>query len=97
MIDRSTDRRSAPSRLLHTSRGTHHVAVSRAPPEPASPDCCLITPPTRPPTYNQAIAADPRNPLAKFERAAVLMAEERHREALAELAALKVGAWGCAE
>lgn len=37
----------------------------------------------------QAIAADPRNPLAKFERAAVLMAEERYRDALAELHALK--------
>jgi anaphase-promoting complex subunit 3 len=45
----------------------------------------------------QAIAADPRNPLAKFERAAVLMAEDRCRDALAELHALKVlgfAGWG---
>ena len=38
---------------------------------------------------NGAIAADPRNPLARFERAAVLLAEERYRDALAELLALK--------
>ena len=39
----------------------------------------------------EAIEADPRNPLAKFERASVLLSEERYREALAELSALKVG------
>lgn len=37
----------------------------------------------------QAIAADPRNPLAKFERAAVLMAEDRWHDALAELRVLR--------
>ena len=42
----------------------------------------------------EAIEADPRNPLAKFERASVLLSEERYRDALAELAALKAGA-GC--
>eukprot|EP00887_Chlorella_sp_A99_P004840 scaffold4.g4840.t1 len=36
-----------------------------------------------------AAAADPRNPLAKFERALVLLAEERYRDALGELHALK--------
>jgi hypothetical protein len=38
----------------------------------------------------EAIDADPRNPLAKFERASVLLSEERYRDALAELHALKV-------
>lgn len=37
----------------------------------------------------QAISSDPRNPLAKFERATVLMAEDRYRDALQELHALK--------
>lgn len=40
----------------------------------------------------EATASDPRNPLARYERAAVLMALERHDEALAELTALQV--WG---
>ena len=52
------------------------------------------TAPVPPAPRAQAIAADPRNPLAKFERAAVLMAEDRWRDALAELHALKVGAGG---
>ncbi len=37
-----------------------------------------------------AIAADPGNPLARFERAGVLLGAERFQEALAELAALRV-------
>lgn len=41
-------------------------------------------------SLHQAIAADPRNPLAKFERAAVLMAEDRWHDALAELRVLRV-------
>ncbi len=42
----------------------------------------------------EAIEADPRNPLAKFERASVLLSEDRYREALDELNALKVGSIG---
>lgn len=38
---------------------------------------------------HEAIEADPRNPLAKFEKASVLLAEERYRDALVELHALK--------
>lgn len=38
----------------------------------------------------QAIAADVSNPLARFERAGVLLSEERFAEALAELEALRV-------
>ena len=53
-----------------------------------SPACLESRPLPLP--VRQAIAADPRNPLAKFERATVLMAEERYRDALAELHALKV-------
>lgn len=41
----------------------------------------------------QAIAADPRNPLAKFERAMVLIAEDRWQDALAELRVLRVSRW----
>ena len=37
-----------------------------------------------------AIDLDPKNPLAKFERAAVLVSLERLEEALTELLALKV-------
>ena len=37
----------------------------------------------------RAIEADPHNPLAKFERAAVLIAQERLQQALEELKALK--------
>ena len=37
-----------------------------------------------------AIDADPKNPLAKFEKAAVLMSQEQYQPALAELEALKV-------
>jgi len=40
--------------------------------------------------WQEAIEADPRNPLAKFEKASVLLAEERYRDALVELHALKV-------
>jgi anaphase-promoting complex subunit 3 len=36
-----------------------------------------------------AINKDPKNPLAKFQKAAVLMAEDRLEEALSELQALK--------
>ena len=36
-----------------------------------------------------AIDADPKNPLAKFEKAAVLMSQEQYQPALAELEALK--------
>ena len=72
-----------------------HGAPSCSPPRSALPAChswCITPRAPWPPFYAaQAIAADPRNPLAKFERAAVLMAEERHREAIAELHALKVG------
>lgn len=47
----------------------------------------------------RAIEADPRNPLARFEKSTVLMAEEKHAEALRELQSLKVclsagGGWG---
>ena len=61
-----------------------------------NPCCCLTCHNSLFPR-RQAIAADPRNPLAKFERATVLMAEERYRDALAELHALKVGwvPWMC--
>ncbi len=38
----------------------------------------------------EAIAADPANPLAKFERAGVLLGLERFQDALAELEALRV-------
>lgn len=38
----------------------------------------------------EAIAADPENPLAKFERAGVLLGLERFHDALAELEALRV-------
>lgn len=38
-----------------------------------------------------AIDADPKNPLAKFEKAAVLISQEQYQPALAELEALKVG------
>ena len=41
-------------------------------------------------TVQTAIDLDPKNPLAKFERAAVLMSLEHLDEALAELHALKV-------
>ena len=41
-------------------------------------------------TLDQAIALDPVNPLAKFERAGVLLALERLPDALAELKALRV-------
>ncbi|KDD75810.1 hypothetical protein H632_c490p2 [Helicosporidium sp. ATCC 50920] len=41
-------------------------------------------------TLTAATAADPRNPLARFERAAVLVAQERLPDALEELEALKV-------
>ena len=37
-----------------------------------------------------AIDADPKNPLAKFEKAAVLMSQEQYHPALVELEALKV-------
>ena len=37
-----------------------------------------------------AIDADPKNPLAKFEKAAVLISQEQYQPALAELEALKV-------
>ena len=37
-----------------------------------------------------AIDADPKNPLAKFEKAAVLMSQEQYQPALNELEALKV-------
>lgn len=37
-----------------------------------------------------AIDADPKNPLAKFEKAAVLMTQEQYQPALTELEALKV-------
>ena len=37
-----------------------------------------------------AVECDPKNPLAKFEKAAVLMAQEHYNEALQELQALKV-------
>ncbi len=37
-----------------------------------------------------AISADPKNPLAKFERANVLLSMDRLDEALAELQVLKV-------
>lgn len=37
-----------------------------------------------------AIDADPKNPLAKFEKAAVLMSQEQYQPALTELEALKV-------
>ena len=40
----------------------------------------------------EAIAADPANPLAKFERAGVLLGLERFHDALAELEALRVRA-----
>jgi len=42
-----------------------------------------------------AIDADPKNPLAKFEKAAVLMSQEQYQPALLELEALKVGALHC--
>jgi hypothetical protein len=45
-----------------------------------------------------AIQRDPRNPLARFERAAALAATGRDAEALAELTALQVwgeGGFGC--
>ncbi len=38
----------------------------------------------------QAIQADPSNPLARFERAGVLLSEDRFAESLAELEALRV-------
>ena len=41
-------------------------------------------------TVQTAIDLDPKNPLAKFERAAVLMSLEHLEEALTELHALKV-------
>lgn len=37
----------------------------------------------------QAVVNDPRNPLAKYQKAVVLAAEERYEEALAELEELK--------
>lgn len=37
-----------------------------------------------------AIDADPKNPLAKFEKAAVLISQEQYQPALNELKALKV-------
>ena len=40
---------------------------------------------------DEAIAADPANPLARFERAGVLLAQERYVDALAELETLRVG------
>jgi tetratricopeptide (TPR) repeat protein len=39
---------------------------------------------------DEAITADPANPLARFERAGVLLAQERFVDALAELEALRV-------
>jgi tetratricopeptide (TPR) repeat protein len=39
---------------------------------------------------DQAIASDSGNPLARFERAGVLLGQERFTEALAELEALRV-------
>ena len=41
-------------------------------------------------TLDRAIQLDPANPLAKFERAGVLLSLERFQEALAELKALRV-------
>ena len=38
----------------------------------------------------QAIAADPANPLARFELAGVLLQEQRFQDALAELTQLRV-------
>lgn len=58
------------------------------PSAPIRPDLLLLVCPC--PARRQAIAADPRNPLAKFERATVLMAEDRWRDALAELHVLRV-------
>lgn len=40
-----------------------------------------------------AIAADPKNPLARFERAGVLLSQEHFPEALAELQDLQVRAY----
>jgi anaphase-promoting complex subunit 3 len=37
----------------------------------------------------QAIVADPKNPLPKYQKANVLMSEERYHDALAELEQLK--------
>jgi thioredoxin-like negative regulator of GroEL len=45
------------------------------------PLCCVL---------QAAIALDSRNPLARFELAGVLMAQERLQEALAELQELAV-------
>lgn len=42
-----------------------------------------------------AIDADPKNPLAKFEKAAVLMSQEQYQPALLELEALKVSSHYC--
>lgn len=39
----------------------------------------------------EAIAADPANPLARFERAGVLLLQERFEDALSELQSLRVG------
>ena len=47
------------------------------------PDQALVT-------LDAAIGLDPVNPLAKFERAGVLLSAERFQEALAELTALRV-------
>ncbi|XP_013383510.1 cell division cycle protein 27 homolog isoform X2 [Lingula anatina] len=40
-------------------------------------------------TLNKAIASDPKNPLCKFHKASILFANDKHREALAELEELK--------
>ncbi|CAL1539178.1 unnamed protein product [Lymnaea stagnalis] len=40
-------------------------------------------------TLNTAIKADPKNPLCMFHRASILFANDRHKEALDELEALK--------
>ncbi|XP_076460272.1 cell division cycle protein 27 homolog isoform X2 [Babylonia areolata] len=40
-------------------------------------------------TLNRAIASDPRNSLCKFHKASILLASDRHKEALEELEELK--------
>ncbi|KAK3246551.1 Cell division cycle protein 27 [Cymbomonas tetramitiformis] len=66
---------NARSSVLHCYRGMALHALNRN----AEALSCLQT----------AIDTDEKNPLAKFEKASVLMSEDRHEEALSELEALK--------